>query len=463
MSKKLTTAGAIIISISLLAPSAKAAASRVEVPTIPTNVAVVRQVEQPQQMFVFKEKNGEVEVSSALKFSDVPVGHWAYRDVLTGVQKGYVDGFTDGTFAPDKPVSRAEFIKMVVAATRLPVGQSKVGEPWYLPYTTAARQYGFIGDQEYENDNFTAPMTRLEMAKVAVRAAKLNAEYDEQFMLVATENGLVMGVGSGNLQPFGTTTRAQSVTIVERVLKVREGEKLPVDDKAIENAKEYAKREFDPWGREIRTENLPKNADDFPYILKDLPNEFYELRIKDINSPFKNSRTAKELAQMFDVSKEQKQYVASTAEDYYNHILNVDYRTIDYVWAEKIVDLVHYSGMKENLLETGMEYVDWVKDNEVIIEGSFVAEPSSLYASGLGILTVRGVLEFNIKNIKEGVDTSRSPIVNQSNRYSSKFYEKKGIRRKIVTDIEINGPLRENYKQSYPVMTDVFYNYVELD
>jgi len=49
---------------------------------------------------------------SGSTFSDVPAGHWAAADIAGAVKAGYVSGLPDGTFKPDKPVSRAEFIKM---------------------------------------------------------------------------------------------------------------------------------------------------------------------------------------------------------------------------------------------------------------------------------------------------------------------------------------------------------------
>lgn len=44
----------------------------------------------------------------AYAFSDVSKDHWAYRYIQNGTAKGWVNGYSNGTFAPDAPVSRAE-------------------------------------------------------------------------------------------------------------------------------------------------------------------------------------------------------------------------------------------------------------------------------------------------------------------------------------------------------------------
>lgn len=44
----------------------------------------------------------------ATRFSDVPVGHWAYDAIEWAAQKGITTGYPDGTFGPDRPLTRAE-------------------------------------------------------------------------------------------------------------------------------------------------------------------------------------------------------------------------------------------------------------------------------------------------------------------------------------------------------------------
>ena len=46
------------------------------------------------------------------KFTDVD-GHWAKEYIEYGVEKGYINGYEDKTFKPNKTVTRAEFSKMI--------------------------------------------------------------------------------------------------------------------------------------------------------------------------------------------------------------------------------------------------------------------------------------------------------------------------------------------------------------
>lgn len=46
-------------------------------------------------------------------FPDVPEDHWAAQAVAYGAAQGWVSGYLDGTFQPDRPVSRAEAVKLL--------------------------------------------------------------------------------------------------------------------------------------------------------------------------------------------------------------------------------------------------------------------------------------------------------------------------------------------------------------
>ncbi|MGF7029760.1 hypothetical protein J2T17_000665 [Paenibacillus mucilaginosus] len=165
-------------------------------------------------------------------------GHWAEAQIKGAVAKRYVDGYEDGTFRPEKPVSRAEFIKLLTVAANMKPGAA--GASWYDPYVNALKGEGVLRDRDFQE--MGENMTRAEMAKLAVRMAK--KEYadpkvqleDNAAMTQAVKLGLIQGLAGGELAPEKTTTRAQTITVIERVLKVKAGETLPVDSLAVRNS-----------------------------------------------------------------------------------------------------------------------------------------------------------------------------------------------------------------------------------
>lgn len=48
-------------------------------------------------------------------FSDVPTDHWAYAAITSAAEKGWVNGYSDGTFRPDNAITRAEVVKITNA------------------------------------------------------------------------------------------------------------------------------------------------------------------------------------------------------------------------------------------------------------------------------------------------------------------------------------------------------------
>lgn len=175
-------------------------------------------------------------VSSDSGFTDVKAGHWAKNTIQSAVNKGYVSGYPGGLFKPDQAISRSEFIKMVVSALDLPT--DKANGSWYEPYVKAAQAEGMYSSADYTNSEaeWNKNITRKEMAKIAARAIGQTTNEDDKWMYLATKAGLITGLGKGELGENKTTTRAQSVTIIERILTVKNGGQLPVDKYAVGSA-----------------------------------------------------------------------------------------------------------------------------------------------------------------------------------------------------------------------------------
>ncbi|MEI7028456.1 S-layer homology domain-containing protein, partial [Paenibacillus sp. y28] len=95
--------------------------------------------------------------------------HWAFTSVQQAVVKGYVDGYEDGSFRPDEQVTRAEFIKMTVTALNESVGGADGGS-WYSPYLQTAINASILTWGDFDYGDWNTPITREQMAKIAVRA-----------------------------------------------------------------------------------------------------------------------------------------------------------------------------------------------------------------------------------------------------------------------------------------------------
>lgn len=168
-------------------------------------------------------------------FKDLDKSHWAVSEIMNGVQHGYVTGYTDHTFKPNAEVTRAEYVKMIVAALKLDIAELE--GTWYEPYVEAAREHKLVAASDFVKGDWNTPMSRLEMSRVAARAVGESTTEDDKWLYLATKKGLITGVDKrGTLGAQLRTTRAQAVTIIERVLAVKAGKKLPVDKYAVSSA-----------------------------------------------------------------------------------------------------------------------------------------------------------------------------------------------------------------------------------
>ncbi|MCL6456417.1 MAG: S-layer homology domain-containing protein, partial [Gorillibacterium sp.] len=166
-------------------------------------------------------------------FSDTDK-HWAKGSIDAAVQQGYVSGYEDGTFRPNNQVTRAEFTAMIVAASNLEVKPAS-GGTWYEPIVAAATTAGLTTPDEFKG-NWNTKMTRLEMARMAVRATGEKNTDAKKWMYLVTKTGIMSGYGGGELGTDKTTTRAEAVVVIDRVLKVKAGGKLVADKHAVSQA-----------------------------------------------------------------------------------------------------------------------------------------------------------------------------------------------------------------------------------
>lgn len=182
-------------------------------------------------------------------FGDIST-HWARNEIERLASRLILTGQSTDTFAPQKSVSRAEFAAMLIRSLGLVAANttktfSDVSDlSWYAADARAAAALGLV--QGYEDGTFrpNAPITREQMAVMAARAMKLlNLEAEGSRAIVATDvfrdastisswakeavsdlvaKGIMKGQPSGSFAPSSDTSRAEAAVILVRLLRAAE-------------------------------------------------------------------------------------------------------------------------------------------------------------------------------------------------------------------------------------------------
>ena len=112
-------------------------------------------------------------------YSDVAPDAWYNNAVSTLTNMGILDGYLDGTFRPNAPITRSEFTKIAVS---------------FFDYTAGEYSYeGWFSDVQ-------------------------GGEWFVEYLTAAMRFGLIEGMPDGTFRPLDNITRAEACTIVNRTL-----------------------------------------------------------------------------------------------------------------------------------------------------------------------------------------------------------------------------------------------------
>ncbi|WP_248926055.1 choice-of-anchor I family protein [Paenibacillus hamazuiensis] len=186
-----------------------------------------------------KEKQAEDTADGSapsVELSDIK-GHWAETNIRELVKNGAIDGYPNGTFGPEKNITRAEFAAVIVKALKL---QEKSGKGfadtaghWAKKSIETAAAYDIItgySDTAFGPDDL---ITREQMAVMIARAAKLpaasggkafadNADiagWAKDAVASAAASGLLNGYENGTFKPKANATRAEAATVILKAIK----------------------------------------------------------------------------------------------------------------------------------------------------------------------------------------------------------------------------------------------------
>ncbi|MEK8130132.1 PQQ-binding-like beta-propeller repeat protein [Paenibacillus filicis] len=173
-------------------------------------------------------------------------GHKLGSEIARAVTLGIVFGYPDGTFRPEESVTRAEFVSMIVRG--LPPGEE--GTPlafkdkgtigaWAVKAVEQAMKLGII--EGYEDDTFRpdANIIHAEMITMVIRVSGLSTanhvphtsfpddadipKWAKSAVSKAEESGIINArdIPDGKFAPQAMSTRAEAVSAIVRMLKVR--------------------------------------------------------------------------------------------------------------------------------------------------------------------------------------------------------------------------------------------------
>lgn len=74
-------------------------------------------------------------------FTDLSAAHWAYEDIGFAVSKGWVSGYSDGSFKPDNPITRAEAACIVNRALNRAADKSLLNSSDLLVFIDVSKGY----------------------------------------------------------------------------------------------------------------------------------------------------------------------------------------------------------------------------------------------------------------------------------------------------------------------------------
>ena len=150
-----------------------------------------------------------------------------------------------------------------------------------------------------------------------------------------------------------------------------------------------------PEGDEVQKDEkeYPSNASDYPYILKNVDKNIYEIGITDLQSGNKPIDLFEKLSPMYSS-------IVNKIEDYYNKILNVDYETITNEYMDEMMENVFIS---EDVKASISKYVNYVKQNKIKLKGNAKVQMPIVYYDGYAY-RVRTKMEFEVLSSDTDID-----------------------------------------------------------
>ncbi len=187
-------------------------------------------------------------------YPDVAKTHWAYSAIIACNESGFLDGYPDGTFKPENPITRAEAIKVFAKFMNKAAGKPAIvkfkdvaSDAWFAPYIGATESIFPASWLATGNLSPDEELTREETVFMIIKAMGYDSEAEianpyliinaysdnadiseamKPYFSLATSKGIITGCSDGTAKPSGEVTRAELSAILCRALEVPEKHRL---------------------------------------------------------------------------------------------------------------------------------------------------------------------------------------------------------------------------------------------
>ena len=183
--------------------------------------------------------------AQVLQFNDLPLAYWAHNTINTMVTRGYILGYPDGSFKPEKEMTREEFAVLLVRCMGITPTRANISsfidipdEHWSIDYVEAVKEYlpgysaengrfSFLGTKSITREDVTAALVKAQNG-VNAKQADINLLEDNfkdyssivndlrPFIAIALKNKLISGFPDGTFRPKDPLTRSQAATLLYR-------------------------------------------------------------------------------------------------------------------------------------------------------------------------------------------------------------------------------------------------------
>jgi len=186
------------------------------------------------------------EETKLLNFEDID-GSWAKEYIEELAEQGIINGVSETEFAPDRTISRAEFLTMVFRVLKLsPLEYENIypdvlTTDWYAEMLQAVYSLRLLDDEGFGgNFNGNQPITREEMASLLARGGLLYLETTESEEVTYADSAefsswakgdiatvsawkVMEGKEQGNFACHDNATRAETAAVIKRLMDVFTG------------------------------------------------------------------------------------------------------------------------------------------------------------------------------------------------------------------------------------------------